>query len=183
MTSESDLHVRLPDAPPPSRKAREAALAEAMRRFDRKHGTAPQGFASSPRLSDETALPPSRRSSFMPRHRHLVAASLVALMAGSVAFVQFADRLGAPTVDSKNVDFSKVELSNVEPPDPLRLTEKDKAEIRVAPPPAQEERKTADAPVAVDREAAQAVAKLAPQERVEPPVAQPKQGVDAVAAN
>jgi Ca-activated chloride channel family protein len=163
MTSESDLHVRLPDAPPPAPKARDAALAEALRRFDRKHGTAPQGFASSLRLSDETALPPSRRSSFMPRARHLVAASLVALMAGSVAFVQFADRLGVSNMDSKRVDFSKVELSKVEPPEELRLTEKDKAEIRAAPPLVEADRKLANTPPVVEQQNAQEVAKVAPR--------------------
>jgi Ca-activated chloride channel family protein len=163
MTSESDLHVRLPDAPPPAPKAREAALAAALRHFDRKHGTSPQGFASSLRLTDETALPPSRRSSFMPRARHLVAASLVALMAGSVAFVQFADRLGAPTVGSKSVDFSKVELSKVEPPDQLRLTERDKADIRAAPPVSEADRKLADAPPVVEQQSAQELAKAAPR--------------------
>jgi Ca-activated chloride channel homolog len=183
MTSESDLHVRLPDAPPPAPKSREAALAEAMRRFDAKHGAVPQGFASSLRLRNETALPPSRRSSFMPRARHLVAASLVALMAGSVAFVQFADRLGAPTAGSKSVDFSKVELSNVEPPDQLRLTEKDKAEIRAAPPVVEADRKLADAAPVIEQQRSQEVAKVAPQERVEPPAAPPKKGADAVAAN
>src|SRR5262245_9428502 len=183
MTSESDLHVRLPDAPPPAPKARETALAEALRRFDRKHGTVPQGFASSLRLRNETALPPSRRSSFMPRARHLVAASLVALMAGSVAVVQFADRLGVSNTGSKSVDFSKVELSKVEPPDPLGLTEKEKAEIRAAPPVAEADRKLADTPPVIEQQRSQDVAKVAPQDRVEPPAVQPKKDTDAVAAN
>jgi Ca-activated chloride channel family protein len=163
MTSEHDLHARLPDAPSPSRKARDAALAEAMRRFDMKHGTTPQGFANSLRHSNETAMPPSRRSSRMPRYQHLVAASLVALVAGSVAFVQFADRLGVPNLDSRSVDFSKVELSKVEPPDQLRLIEKDKADVRAPPPPAEADKKQANSPPVVDREAAQEVAKVVPR--------------------
>ncbi len=191
--SEHDSLARLPEPPAPSRRARNAALAAALRRFDTKHGTAPQGFASSLRLTDETAMPPSRRSSFMfmPRARHFAAASLVALMAGSVAVVQFADRTGvsnrvAPdsTLDaksgsesntsnvkdnSKSVDFSRLEISKVEPPDRLRLTEKEKADVRAAPP-APVEQQTAERPVLTDREAGQAVAKLAPEVRVDRPV-------------
>jgi Ca-activated chloride channel family protein len=90
MTSEhargrDDIH--LADAPAPSPAARQAAIAEALARFDEKNRTRRQGSAREERLMRQTAIPPSRRRSVMPRVRYAIAASLVALMAGSASWV------------------------------------------------------------------------------------------------
>jgi Ca-activated chloride channel family protein len=90
MTSEhargrDDIH--LADAPAPSPAARQAAIAQALARFDEKNRARRQGSASDERLMRQTAIPPSRRRSVMPRVRYAIAASLVVLMAGSATWV------------------------------------------------------------------------------------------------
>src|SRR5262249_50151891 len=74
-----------PDGPQPAPDARQAAMTEALLRFDQKHRAHSQGILHDPRLKQQTAssTPPSRRSSAMPRARHLIAASLAVLVAGS----------------------------------------------------------------------------------------------------
>jgi Ca-activated chloride channel homolog len=85
MASEHDILSRLPDAPEPAPDAREAAITEALLRFDQRHRARSQGFLHDLRLKQQTAssTSPSRRSSAMPRARHLIAASLAVLVAGS----------------------------------------------------------------------------------------------------
>src|SRR5258708_35241138 len=85
MASERDILARLPAAPDPCPNARQAAIAEAVQRFEKKTRARPQGFAHDLRLMQQTAssTPPSRRRSVMPRARHVIAASLVVLIAGS----------------------------------------------------------------------------------------------------
>src|SRR5262245_24156393 len=85
MASEHDILSRLPDAPEPSPDARQGAITEALMRFDRRHRARSQGFLHDLRLKQQTASStlPSRRSSAMPRARHLIAASLAVLVAGS----------------------------------------------------------------------------------------------------
>jgi Ca-activated chloride channel family protein len=90
MTSEhargrDDIH--LADAPAPSPAARQAAIANALARFDEKNRARRQGSTREERLMRQTAIPPSRRRSVMPRARYAIAASLVALMAGSASWV------------------------------------------------------------------------------------------------
>ena len=88
MASEHDILARLPEAPAPSPDARQAAIASAVERFEKKNRAHPQGSGLDRRLTQQTApfTPPSRRSPAMPRARHLIAASLVVLMAGSAAW-------------------------------------------------------------------------------------------------
>jgi Ca-activated chloride channel family protein len=88
MASERDNLAPLPEAPAPSPDARDAAIATALERFDKKFHARPQGSGHDRRLTQQTApsTPPSRRSPAMPRARHLIAASLVVLMAGSAAW-------------------------------------------------------------------------------------------------
>jgi hypothetical protein len=92
MASEHDILSRLPEAPPPPRDARQAAIIDALQRFEEKNRARSQGSEQHLRLTQQTAssIPPSRRSSIMPRARHLIAASLVAvLMSGSAAWLYF----------------------------------------------------------------------------------------------
>jgi Ca-activated chloride channel family protein len=95
MTSERD--IVLADAPAPAPQAREAAIANALARFEEKN-RAPgaqrhQGSGHDGRLMRQTAIPPSRRSPVMPRVRYAIAASLVALMAGSATWVYVNEHL------------------------------------------------------------------------------------------
>ena len=89
MASEHDILARLPEAPAPSPEARQAAIASAVERFEKKNRAHPQGSGLDRRLTQQTApfTAPSRRSPAMPRARHLIAASLVVLMAGSAAWL------------------------------------------------------------------------------------------------
>ncbi len=88
MASEHDILSRLPEAPAPAPDAREAAIANALERFEKKNLSRAQGNEHDLRLTQQTASSnsPSRRSSVMPRARQLIAASLVALMAGSATW-------------------------------------------------------------------------------------------------
>src|SRR5262252_155447 len=89
MASEHDILSRLPDGPEPAPEIRQATITEALLRFDQKHRARSQGFSQGflhdLRLKQQTASSdlPSRRSSAMPRARHLIAASLIVLVAGS----------------------------------------------------------------------------------------------------
>ena len=87
----SELFTRLPEAPTPAPQAEEAAVARALARFDQKFPPRTQGNSQGNdpvlRLSEQTAIhAPSRRSTFM-RARHLVAASFVAFVAASSAWL------------------------------------------------------------------------------------------------
>ncbi len=86
MASEHDILSRLPEAPAASPEARQAAIANALERFEKKNRARSQGCEHDLRLTQQTAssIPPSRRSSVMPRARQVIAASLVVLVAGSV---------------------------------------------------------------------------------------------------
>ena len=88
MASEHDILSRLPEAPAPAPEARQAAIANALERFEKKNRTRSQGTAHDLRLMQQTASSnsPSRRSALMPRARQLIAASLVVLMAGSATW-------------------------------------------------------------------------------------------------
>src|SRR5262245_42027499 len=88
MASEHDILSRLPEAPAPEPDARQAAITNALERFEEKNRPRGQGNEQDLRLTQQTAVSnsPSRRRAFMPRARQLVAASLVALMAGSATW-------------------------------------------------------------------------------------------------
>jgi len=85
MASEHDILSRLPEGPEPAPAARDAAMTEALLRFDQSNHARSQGFLHDLRLKQQTAssTPPSRRSSAMPRARRLIAASLAVLVTGS----------------------------------------------------------------------------------------------------
>jgi Ca-activated chloride channel family protein len=85
MASEHDILSRLPEGPEPAPAARDAAMTEALLRFDQSNHARSQGILHDLRLKQQTvsSTSPSRRSSAMPRARHLIAASLAVLVAGS----------------------------------------------------------------------------------------------------
>jgi Ca-activated chloride channel family protein len=89
MATEPESFSRLPEAPAPSAQATEAAIAGATQRFQQKIRGRSQGAAHDLRLTQQTASlkPSSSRSSIMPRARHVIAASLVVLIAGSAAWM------------------------------------------------------------------------------------------------
>jgi Ca-activated chloride channel family protein len=84
MASEHDILARLPEAPTPAPEIRQAAIANALERFEKKSRMPPQGSAHDLRLIQQTAsfTPPSRRRSVM-RARNVIAASVAVLVAGS----------------------------------------------------------------------------------------------------
>ena len=79
--------MRLPDAPPPAPDARDAAMQQALLRFDQKiaaekNADASQGMPTDIRLIERTAAPlrPSRERIVMKRTRFLMAASLACIV-------------------------------------------------------------------------------------------------------
>jgi Ca-activated chloride channel homolog len=129
MASEHDILSRLPEAPAAAPDAREAAIANALERFEEKNRPRGQGNAHDLRLTQQTASSnsPSRRSPLMPRARQLVAASLVAVMAGSATwfYVNETSVVQLPETvvyepSSKDIN-NRIEAaqSNVSPPPPL----------------------------------------------------------------
>src|SRR5262245_47612054 len=90
MTSEQK--ITLPEAPAPDAEARDAAIAAALQRFDEKNRAGHQGSAHDGHLMRQAAPPPSRRRSVMMNARYAVAASLVALMAGSASWIYVQER-------------------------------------------------------------------------------------------
>ena len=111
MTSEHKIF--LPDAPAPAAEAREVAIATALERLDAKNRAGHQGSAHDGHLMRQTAIPPSRRRSVMPRARYAIAASLVALMAGSASWIFISER---PLIRE---DYS---LRDAAPPQPEIIT-------------------------------------------------------------
>src|SRR5215468_1634250 len=111
MTSEHNMS--LPDAPAPAPQARETAIATALAQFEQKNRTPHQGSEADGHLMRQTAIPPSRRRSVMPRARYAIAASLVALMAGSASWIFISER---PLIRE---DYS---LRDAAPPQPEIIT-------------------------------------------------------------
>ena len=88
MATESNLRALLPEAPEPRGEARDQAIAAALTRFDENFSSSRKGTAREERLMERTANPtrPSHRRSAMSQARYAIAASLVFLIAGSVAW-------------------------------------------------------------------------------------------------
>ena len=89
MASEHDTLFRLPEAPAAAPARRQAAIANAVDEFEKKYRTRFQAPARHLRLMQQTvsSIRPSRRRTAMPRARHVIAASLVVLMAGSAVWL------------------------------------------------------------------------------------------------
>jgi Ca-activated chloride channel family protein len=93
MSSDHDI-MRLPDPPPPAPDAREAAVQQALLRFDQKsagqeNSENSQGLPTDVRLIERTAAPlrPSRERIVMKRTRYLLAASVACIVAGSGVYL------------------------------------------------------------------------------------------------
>ena len=80
--------MRLPAPPPPAPDARDAAVQQALLRFDQKSAGSGQGIPTDIRLIERTAAPlrPSRERTVMKRTGYLLAASLACIVAGSGAY-------------------------------------------------------------------------------------------------
>jgi Ca-activated chloride channel family protein len=89
MATDSKLRSLLPEAPEPRGEARDQAIASALARFDEKFSSSRKGTARDTRLMEQTATStrPSHRRSAMSRARYAIAASLVFMFAGSIAWV------------------------------------------------------------------------------------------------
>jgi Ca-activated chloride channel family protein len=99
MASEHDM--QLPEAPTPSPAARDVAIAKAVAGFDKTLRAHAQGPSSETRLMQQTAdSVPSHRSTPMPRARHLIAASLVLLISGSVAWLSIQAPPGSSRIEN-----------------------------------------------------------------------------------
>ena len=98
MSSDHDI-MRLPEPPPPAPDAREAAVQQALLRFDQKSAEEKsagqensengQGMPTDIRLIERTAAPlrPSRERIVMKRKRYLLAASLACIVTGSGVYL------------------------------------------------------------------------------------------------
>src|SRR5713226_2969338 len=86
MASEHDILARLPEAPAPAPEAEHAAIANALRRFDKKNPARAQGTDDDLRLTQQTAssTAPSRRRFAMVREHQLVAGLFVVGVVGSI---------------------------------------------------------------------------------------------------
>ena len=132
MSSEQDLFVGLPEPPSPSAKAREAAIERALSRFEAKHQANSQGLRRPLRLMAKKAslILPSPGRFAMPRARHLVAASVVLLIAGSVVWLN--DR--SPQFTNHQVDSTNTRLApGAQPARPITVSPPSGGSL---PPPA-----------------------------------------------
>ena len=145
MASEHDILSRLPEAPAPAPDAREAAIANALERFEEKNRAHGQGNAHDLRLTQQTASSnsPSRRSPLMPRARRLVAASLVALMAGSATWFYVSETSVVQLPETVAYEPSNKDINNrieavqatVSPPPPIVQSPPPQSPALESPPP------------------------------------------------
>jgi Ca-activated chloride channel homolog len=104
MGADHNISAHLPEAPPSSPEVRDVAIKRALEQFDKNSLANTQGSARDTRLMWRTASSsrPSHRRPAMPRMRHLIAASLVCLLAGSSTLLYLAhspDRIGPRTAE------------------------------------------------------------------------------------
>jgi Ca-activated chloride channel family protein len=88
MSTDHDI-MRLPDPPPSVPDVRDAAVQQALLRFDQKGAEKGQGIPTDIRLIERTAAPlrPSPERTVMNRKRYLLAASLACIVAGSGTYL------------------------------------------------------------------------------------------------
>jgi tetratricopeptide (TPR) repeat protein len=87
MISRDHMTGRLPE-PAPAPEAREAAIAQALQQFDRRH-EAPARDSSQRPLRQAAALPPRRMRLATPAVRYLAAASVALFIAAPAAWFAF----------------------------------------------------------------------------------------------
>ena len=137
--------MRLPDAPPPAPDARDAAMQQALLRFDQKiaaekNADASQGMPTDIRLIERTAAPlrPSRERIVMKRTRFLMAASLACIVVGSGAYLHL---MRSPQLQDAQLQIrAGVERQK----DAAAPVEQKVASNFVAPIPATQEKKESD---------------------------------------
>jgi Ca-activated chloride channel family protein len=134
MASEHDIISRLPEPPAISPEIQHAAIANALERFEKKNGARSQGTEHDLRLTQQTASStlPSRRSSTMPRVRHVIAACCVVMIAGSGAWLYVNEAPLVHKADGLTTDrFAGSGQPSTSPP-----TDQDRAPLSYAPQPA-----------------------------------------------
>jgi Tetratricopeptide repeat len=89
MASERDIANRLPEPPAPSPEARDAAIAEALLRFDQLHRAPARD--SGARLRQAGAVPPWRVRLATPAVRYLAAASVMLFIAVPAAWLSLTE--------------------------------------------------------------------------------------------
>jgi len=90
MTSDDDIAAQLPDPPPPAPLRRQAAIGEALRRYDAAHGGQP--------MAEPLAAAPAREAWWArigrPQAAALVTAALIALVGVPAAWLSVSQRSG-----------------------------------------------------------------------------------------
>jgi Ca-activated chloride channel homolog len=125
MSADRDLVAHLPEAPPPTPEARDAAVSRALEIYDKNYPAEPQGFLRDARLTGRTAMQPSHRRPAM-RLRYLIAACLACFVVASSATIYFRAP-PAPTYGTASTSAGDSRVSSVAP-----------TPVAPAPPPAPE---------------------------------------------
>src|SRR3954465_7697552 len=89
MSGDREAFARLPEPPPVTPEAQDAAISRALEIYDRKYFVEPEGFLREARLTERTAMPPSHWRSAMPRMRYLVAASIACFFVAASSVTYF----------------------------------------------------------------------------------------------
>ena len=164
MSSDHDM-MRLPDPPPPAPDARDAAVQQALLRFDQKsaeekdagqeNSENSQGMPTDIRLIERTAAPlrPSRERIVMKRTRYLLAASLACIVAGSGVYLHL---MRSPPLQNAFVRVEEKVASNDVAQAPSTVQAKQESDshverqpqIQTATPAAKPDREAAAPPVA-----------------------------------
>lgn len=159
MSSDHDI-MRLPDAPPPAPDARDAAVQQALLRFEQKNAgeknaSDSQGMATDIRLIERTAAPlrPSRERVVMKRTRYLLAASLACIVAGSGVYLHL---MSSPQLEHLALPVEEKVASNdvAQAPSTVRAKQESdtraerQPQIQTVAPAAKPDREAAAPPVA-----------------------------------
>jgi Ca-activated chloride channel homolog len=172
MSADRDLVAHVPEAPPPSPQARDAAVDRALELFDEKYSAHPKGFLRDARHTGRAAMGPSHRRPAM-RMRYLIAACLACFVVTTSATIYFRSP-SQPTYEQASVSVrdrtgpvaaARPELQSQRPE---LLSQPKIVEQPSAPPPPAPPPLAATAPPPVAAPAPSTSLALAP-----PPVAAP----------
>src|SRR5215470_9001164 len=164
MAAENDRPAALPEPPPVSDTAREAAVAAALRRFDEKISEPRQGSERVVRLMEQTAKStlPSPRRSVMLQARYGIAASLAFLLVASLAWL-YLNQLPGWRPSDLTPPKPQVASAPAQPGD-LLLADQKAPVPTPAPPPAPPLAKTTTAPASLASQPLQSAATAPSQE-------------------
>jgi len=145
MAAERNRPAGLPEPPPASDAAREAAVAAALRQFDEKKSESRQGSERVVRLMEQTAksTPPSPRRSVMVHARYGIAASLAFLLVASLSWLYLNQMPGWRPSD---LTPPKPQVAAPAQPGDLLVADQRAPVPTPAPPPAPPVAKTTTAP-------------------------------------